>query len=193
MGDFDFTDLFTPSSGDDSYFNSLFGSNGSFDPTGWASNFSNLPNWLDDYTPSDPGAGGQYDALFGQNGMLSGGGGSNIGSYAQTILKALGLTRGDGSANLSALLPSLMAMGGGIYGAHQTGKATQQTVNGINDATAKASQMLTGAQGLYNPYVQAGQGALNTMTTQAPSNLAGNFKPLASQNPLTLARVASGR
>ena len=87
------------------------------------------------------------------------------------LMKALG--------GNSGLLAALAALGGGIYSANQTKKATNQTVGGINNASQQIQSILgpgagVGGNGIYAPYMNAG--------TTALGKLGGfNYQPLAPQ------------
>ena len=153
----------------------------------------NLPNdspFID--MPTDDLYGGSPIQDFSLGGIdFSGGGGA--GNWLGTALKALGLGNKDGSLNLGSLLPMLLAAGSGAYAMNRTNKATDQTVNAINSANEQITGLLGGAKSLYDPYVSAGTGALNKLSTQAPSNLADRYKPLAGQGGVTLTRFAKGK
>jgi hypothetical protein len=110
------------------------------------------------------------------DGSISGsspGGGLKPGTSAGgSLLNSLG--------GLGGILPLLLAAGSGLMGRQATQQATQQTVQGINNASDQANKLITGAQANYNPYMQAGGTALSKLANAAPSNIAGMFKPLGT-------------
>ena len=100
------------------------------------------------------------------------GGASKTGGMDLTsLIKALG--------GNSGLLAALASIGGGLYSANRTNKATSQTLAGINDAKNQVSSILgpgagIGGAGIYSPYMNAG--------TTALGKLGGfNYQPLAPQ------------
>lgn len=138
-------------------FNISNGGIAGMDPTQYAALFGGLAN-----AARPPGATSGY-AGNGQGGG-SGGGGNPLGSLS----------------SLGSLLPYLALLGGSLYGNSQTNKATDQAVGAINSASDQVKQILGGAQANYQPYMNAGTTALSKLANAAPSNIAGQFKPLGT-------------
>ena len=145
------------------------------------------------------GAGGGYDMGGIQSG--TGGGSSSLGSLASWLARALGLTGGAGGAGagtIGSLLPLLSALGigaGGFMGYNATNKATDQMAGAVKDANKQITDILGGAQAGYQPYQQAGQGALGQLANIGYKPLAGNFRPLGSGQGMngTLGSMMGGR
>jgi len=113
-----------------------------------------------------------------------GAGGSQLGLGG--LLQSLGLGSGGlgGLATLAGLLGPALA---GAYSANQTGKATGQVVQGIQNAQTSVNNLL-GAPSTFGPYTTAGQGAitkLNGMNWQPM-----NFAPLGGKR-ITLGNIAA--
>jgi hypothetical protein len=103
-------------------------------------------------------------------------------------------------AMLRALLPAALAAGGAAYGIHQNNAAVSHITDAVNTANTDARNILGGATNAFTPYQQAGTDALARLRAAPPSNIAGNFQPLAGNfNPLgtgrglNLAQIARGR
>lgn len=131
-------------------------------------------------------------------GPPSPGGGGGLSSLS-SLAKMFGLTNKDGSLNLGSLLPLLAGVGGSIYGISQNNKATNQVLGGINNANKIVTDTLGGNKALYQPYIDAGQSAMQKMQNAAPSNiaaqfgpLAGNYQALGSGRGLTLGKMSKG-
>jgi len=121
-------------------------------------------------------------AAAGTGGTSGGGGGSSSGAKAPTGAG----TGGSLTSLLTSLLPMLLAAGGGILNRNAANTATAQTVAGLNNASAQATNLINGSSGTggaagnYSPYLQGGQAALSSLAGMGHSNIAGNFKPLGS-------------
>jgi hypothetical protein len=84
---------------------------------------------------------------------------------------------------LSALIPGLL----GAYSASQTGKATGQVLQGIQNAQTSVSGLL-GGQSAFAPYVGAGGQALNNLQGMGWQPI--NMGPLGGR-PVTLGTIAA--
>lgn len=131
------------------------------------------PNWLN-AIGSVTGALGGLGGTSGSTGSGSSGGGGNS-TGGKGILNSL-----LGNNPLGMLLPSLLALGGGIMNRNATNDATQQVVQGLQNASTQAQNLIGGAQAGYQPYMSAGTTALSKLANMGNSNIAGMFKPLGT-------------
>lgn len=136
---------------------------------------------------TDPNYGDPNNTLGGGMGTdpTGGGTGGTGGLGGSDILKALG-----GIPGLAGILAPLL---GGLYAAHQTGKATQQVLGGIQNANTDIKSILGGQQ-MFAPYMQAGQSALGKLGGMNWTPL--NYGPLGGSPggaPMTLGSLASRR
>jgi len=190
-GDYGLADLFGGSDGTGGFADG-WGTGFGFDPGGGGDfgvpDFSGLDQSTIDTLNSigygqdtgDSILGGLGPILNGIGGSLSGGGmsGGSSGSSQGGGLKP-GASGGSGFS-LASLLPLLASIGGGLYGANQTGHAADQAVAGINAASQDARNTIGAAQANYAPYIAQGQQSLANIANRAPSNIAGMFQPLGS-------------
>lgn len=91
-------------------------------------------------------------------------------------------TNRDGSINWASILPMILGGVSGAMGRNATNQATQQTIDGLHNASAQATSLINGPGGAaagYQPFMQQGGVALSKLAGQAPSNLASQFGALA--------------
>ncbi len=96
------------------------------------------------------------------------------GSSASSVLKALGLVKGDGSLDMVGLATLLGGLGGTLNLSSAQGKASEQLQAAAKQANEQAQGLIGGARDAYAPYMAAGTSALGQM-----QGLVG--KPLAAQ------------
>ena len=110
------------------------------------------------------------------------------------LLSALGVSGGTGNL-LATLLPLLGTIGAGIYGRNNINRATDQTVQGLHDASAQASAMLgpyASVTGVRAPYLAAGQQGIQRLENMN-SNLASRYAPLGSgRGMVSLGNLVNG-
>lgn len=158
------------------------------------------PNLADIFANWGGGAGG--DGTDGSGDFNAGGGssgGSGVGSLWGQISRLFGGSGGNGGGGngssggdgLMGLLPYLALIGGGI---NQHG-ATNDATNAMLQANQNAMNYLQGQQGgqRFQPWVDAGTGALSRMASMPPSDLASRFKPLGSGRAMNTLGSLAGR
>lgn len=118
---------------------------------------------------------GYLAKLLGAAGGLFGGskGGSSGGGLGD-ILKMFGLG-GAGGSDLSSLLPLLMLAAGTINSSGASKEASQQLQAAAKEANTTATGLMQGAAGNYQPYIDAGKGALADMQAFDKTPLASKF------------------
>lgn len=201
MDDMDFGSLFLQPDNSDMFdLSSLFGGGNDWQPMD-ISGIDENP-WLSMTTaPDSTGLGGlsdifnlsgggianmtpdQYASLFGGIANAARPPGANsgyAGGGAPSGNSGGGLSSLLGNNGLASILPMLLAAGGGLLNRNATNDATQQVVQGLNNASDQAKQLIGGAQANYQPYMQAGTTALSKLANMDNSNIAGQFKPLGS-------------
>lgn len=123
------------------------------------------------------------------------------GGQFTKLAKQFGILDKNGDVNWLSLASLLGPALGGVLAYHATNKATNQMQQGITNASAAANSLLgTGAGGagaLFQPYQQAGQGALAKLQGMNWTPLAPQYKPLGpASGPnsafRTLGQVAGG-
>ena len=120
-------------------------------------------------------------------------GGSTGGGSGGTSKGTNGLlTNADGSINWPSLLGMLAPLLSGAYTSSQTGKATQQMLDAINNANSTITSTLGGNPALYQPYRDVGSVGLSRLTSMPQSNLAQQFQPLGTPG-MSLNTVARGK
>lgn len=144
------------------------------------------------FTPEEIGLLMQYPEFSQMLPMPSGlsGGGGGVGGSSGGMLGSLAKALGLGNA--SSLLPLLASIAGGALNYNSTKNATNQMQDAITKSNEIVQSTLGGNKGLYEPFVQAGLGALPKLQN-FNSNLSANFKPLGSGRGLTLGQLAGGR
>lgn len=203
LSDFDLSDLGGDSGGDDQYLGDpgAYGGNSLPDPSPIDESnipipydpnttFGTLAPGIDPISFGDPnGASGMTPAQFVQ---LLGGGASALkpGSSGKSPLS---FTNPDGSMNWMSLLPLLASVYGGVQSHNATGQATSQILDHLNQTGDQVANTLKGNGAGFQPYMQAGQGALTSLQNMPPSNIASQFKPIGSGKGLSLASIARGR
>lgn len=89
---------------------------------------------------------------------------------------------GGGGSGLGFLIPALATIGAGLYGSRNTQRASQQAIQGLENANQSATNLLgplAGANSIFAPYLQAGQNGINRLNGMN-SNLAAGFRPLGA-------------
>ena len=110
-----------------------------------------------------------------------------------SIAKALGLTNKDGSANLLGLAGILGPLLGGIMAKNATSKASDQMQNAAKDANTMVQGMYQPAQAAFQPFINAGQGAIAKASGMNYQPLAPQFQPLGAGRAMTLGALGKGR
>src|SRR5665213_3880298 len=152
----------------------------------WGSNTNN--NWNGNADPNGGLSTAQLNALANASGS------AGIGSILSRLLT--GKTNASTGDILSSLLPMLAVGASGLMNRNAVNAGTAQTVAGLHDASAQATNLINGsggtggAAGNYTPYIQSGQSALSTLAGMGNSNIAGNFQPLGSGKALSQAPAA---
>lgn len=120
------------------------------------------------------------------------GGGGGVWS---NFLRSLGLTNSAGDPNGLNILAALAPLLGGLYAANRTGKATDQVVGGINNASETIKQILGGATSPFTPYTTAGAAAVGKAGAMNWQPLAPRFAPLGQPQggATSLAALMRGR
>lgn len=147
-----------------------------------------------DYSAFNEEKGPVWGNSYGFGGGSSGSG-FDFGGSLNSLLKALGLGGGSGLSNLLALL-------GAGYGAYNLNKATSGASEKLQAAAdksgAKATELLTGAQANFSPYITAGHNALAQLEALGARPLADKFTSTGAKldslgsfdKYLTLAKLA---
>lgn len=132
-----------------------------------------------DYVNNNPGMG---------DGSVGGGGGMNWNSV---LSKLFGFGSGGGNtSNGLATLLSLLGIGGAAYLGHNSAQQGAADIgNAVTAANNAATNVFQQQGALYKPYYDAGVSAVNRMSGQAPSNLAGNFNPLGTGRGIRLGNL----
>ena len=102
------------------------------------------------------------------------------GSAASSVLKALGLVKGDGSLDLLGLTTLLGGIGGTRNLSNAQGKASEELQAAAKAANEQALGLIGGARDAYAPYMAAGTSALGQMQGMIGKPLAAQFH---SQGP----------
>lgn len=126
---------------------------------------------LTDAQDEGGGSGGGFDLS-----KLLGGGAGALGGLG----KALGLVGKDGGLDMGGLLSLLALFGGGINSINATGKASDQMQQAAEKANQQATDTLKPAMANYQPYIDAGHGAVDKMANFDTSPLGAKF---VSQGP----------
>jgi len=137
-------------------------------------------------------AAGNQGVNYSQSQTAPGGGTIGGGSGGTTKGTNGLLTNADGSINWPSLLGMLAPLLSGAYTSSQTGKATQQMLNAINNANSTITSTLGGNPALYQPYRDVGSVGLSRLTSMPQSNLAQQFQPLGTPG-MSLNTVARGK
>lgn len=131
-------------------------------------------------SPTNPGSSNfDWTQLLKLAGGAAGGaaGGGSSGGGIGDLLKSLGLTGGaGGSGSLLPLLGLIASIGGGVNASNATKEATAQLQAGADKANQQATELIGGARNDFQPYMQAGQGALSKLEAMiGNSGLASKF------------------
>lgn len=116
------------------------------------------------------------DKLLSAKGAFPGRG-TDLG-FLGTVGRLLGLTDKDGNMGAGGLLPVLSilgALGGGVNASNKTADATAMVQAGAEKASQQATDLIGGARKNFDPYIQAGTGALGQLQAMVGQGIAGKF------------------
>lgn len=117
----------------------------------------------------------------GLNAPISGGGGGGGGaSGISSILRSLGLSNADGSANPLGWLSILAPLLGGALGYNAVNRAGDQMSSAVTDANDFLKTQFGNSAAAFAPFVDLGKTGAARLGALPPSNLAGSFGPLGS-------------
>jgi hypothetical protein len=162
-------------------------------PDGSTTYYDQNGNYVSGTMPGTPGTGGGdnpgatqggLDATGGNNPLGGGSPGTPDSSAISSLLRALGISSPGGASNMSGLMSLLGPAISAALGYTATGKATNQMVQGIKDASAQAQSQIGGAQGQLTPFITAGQNAATKLGGMNWTPLAPQYKPLGAGRSL---------